>query len=101
MFRIYPERLEGLVRITNLAPTDTLLVYSDVQCAWWAAGEERKREDANEYQDSQNDVTEDHRSNSQRDRDNTYRPEPVWTSFLMFILMGVPLYFKRWLWHGH
>ena len=52
MFRIYPERLKGLIWIMNFVSSDALLVYGYAQRAWWTAGEERKRGNADEYQNS-------------------------------------------------
>ena len=47
MFCIYPERLEGLIWITNFTPSYTLLIYGYAESTWRTVDKKGKCEGAN------------------------------------------------------
>ena len=70
---------------------DTSFVDHDVGSFWWAVDEKDESKDARKHQEAEDDVAEDDGDDSEGERDDSHSPEPLGTSFFVFVFMGTPL----------
>ena len=101
MLGVYPVRFQSGIRIKNFAAGNTLLIYQHM-CRLRRAVDE-KGEGKGAYKDKQaeNNIAQDDGSDSQRERDDADRPEPVRAPLLMLVFMSVPFEFKGLPWHRY
>ena len=91
MLGINPKGREGLKRVEHITSPYMSLGQRDMNIFWRAVEEEGQGEGGDNDKDAQDNIAEDDTSQSDGPRDDTSRPEPIWVTLFVLILVGVPL----------